>query len=329
MDRGEVRTVVEDSWRQLDAALADLDAAALAEPGVVGDWSVKDLVGHVAAWEQRALHLIAAWRGGAGRDGIEDVAVEDYNAAEAERRHAWSLAQVQAEAAETRAQLRQALEALTDEDWVAPLRVGEQEAQVGTWVGNVLGGALPGSHADEHAGQIWSWRVARARRCAGALADLAAGRSTLLEALAGLREEDFTRPDVDGGWSVCAILAHLAAWDRQVVLALDAWLEGGTPPVVSDIDGLQCPGCSGGWRHVPSSGTAGAGPRPRGLASGRGTGRGARRRTGRPGGRAPHDNQPDGREHRQPRTRPRGGHPGLAGTSVRHGRAGHQGVLSS
>jgi len=239
MHKDEVKAVVADSWRQVDAAVAGLDEAALDEPGVVGAWSVKDLVGHVAAWEQRALCLITVGRSGAAPAETEEVAVDAYNAAEAARR-SWSPVQVQTEAAGTRAQLRSALESLTDEDWALPLRVGTRTAPLGEWVGNALGGTLPGAHASEHAPEIWSWRAARERRRAEALATLVAGRRDLLHTLEGLSDADLTRVGVSGAWSVRDILAHIAAWDRQVVLALEAWLAGTTPPrAVPDIAGFN------------------------------------------------------------------------------------------
>lgn len=240
MHKDAVLAVVEDSWRQVDAAVAGLDEAALVEPGVVGAWSVTDLVGHVAAWEQRALSLNPCGCSGAAPAGVEEVAVDAYNATEAARRRSWSPVQVQTDAAATRAQLRSALESLRDEDWAALLCMGVRTAPLGEWVGTALGGALPGAHASEHAGQIWSWRAARERRRADALATLVAGRRDLLHALEGLSDADLTRAGVDGAWSVRDILAHIAAWDRQVALALEAWLDGTTPPhAVPDVAGFN------------------------------------------------------------------------------------------
>ena len=49
-------------------ALADVDADLVTVPGVVGDWSVRDLVLHVAAWDAHgadALALAASGRGSA------------------------------------------------------------------------------------------------------------------------------------------------------------------------------------------------------------------------------------------------------------------------
>jgi hypothetical protein len=48
------------------AALADVDAELVTVPGVMGDWSVRDLVVHVAAWAEhgsRAVALAAEGRG--------------------------------------------------------------------------------------------------------------------------------------------------------------------------------------------------------------------------------------------------------------------------
>lgn len=51
MTRDELIASTEESWQRLDAAVAGLDDAALVEPDVVGPWSVKDLLGHVTAWD--------------------------------------------------------------------------------------------------------------------------------------------------------------------------------------------------------------------------------------------------------------------------------------
>lgn len=40
---------------QLEAVLAPLAPARMELPGVVGEWSVKDVLAHLAEWEQRAL----------------------------------------------------------------------------------------------------------------------------------------------------------------------------------------------------------------------------------------------------------------------------------
>ena len=66
--------VADDLLHELDEArdtfldvLADVDVELVTVPGVMGDWSVRDLVVHVAAWAEHgtaALELAAAGRGG-------------------------------------------------------------------------------------------------------------------------------------------------------------------------------------------------------------------------------------------------------------------------
>ena len=57
---------LEASRASFHAALADVDVALVTVPGVVGDWSVRDLVVHVAAWAEHAaaaLDLAGSGRG--------------------------------------------------------------------------------------------------------------------------------------------------------------------------------------------------------------------------------------------------------------------------
>ncbi len=162
MERLALLDVVEDTWHQLDAALAGLDEAAMLEPGVVEGWSIKDLLGHVAAWEQMALRHVDQWRRGGTPGGTGDFSVDAYNAAESARRRDWPLAQVRAEAAETRERLRTTLQSMADDEWHAVTGEGERRQTLGDWVGGALGGAAgPGTHAADHAQHIQAWRGTR------------------------------------------------------------------------------------------------------------------------------------------------------------------------
>jgi len=42
----------------LQDAIAGLTDEQLTTPGVTGHWSVRDLMAHVAAWEEEALHAL-------------------------------------------------------------------------------------------------------------------------------------------------------------------------------------------------------------------------------------------------------------------------------
>jgi hypothetical protein len=61
-----------------------------------------------------------------------------------------------------------------------------------------------------------------------------AGSRRRLEALVrGLSEEDLAR-STDYGWTVAALLAHLAFWDQRMIVILRRWLDEGFDP--SPID---------------------------------------------------------------------------------------------
>lgn len=44
----------------LEATLSEVDVEQMEQPGVEGDWSVKDVVAHIVAWEQRMVGWVAA-----------------------------------------------------------------------------------------------------------------------------------------------------------------------------------------------------------------------------------------------------------------------------
>src|SRR5215471_11863533 len=60
-----VLRTLDAAWAALQESHAGLPDAALLEPGVVGDWSVRDVLAHVHAWQQEALrHLPVIAAGG-------------------------------------------------------------------------------------------------------------------------------------------------------------------------------------------------------------------------------------------------------------------------
>jgi DinB superfamily len=161
VNRQQFLATVENAWQALDDAIAGLDESALAEPGVVGAWSVIAVLGHVTAWEQQALRHIEQWQGGEPLSLVSGPAVNGYNTVEAARRRGWSLSQVRAEQRATRQRLRAAVEALSDDDWTTILTAGDGRMSLGDVIAGDLAGDNPGDHATEHARQILAWRTAR------------------------------------------------------------------------------------------------------------------------------------------------------------------------
>jgi hypothetical protein len=49
---------IDEAWRKLFAALDDIPEDRLSEPGVIGEWSLKDLFGHLSFWDENALREV-------------------------------------------------------------------------------------------------------------------------------------------------------------------------------------------------------------------------------------------------------------------------------
>lgn len=163
MTTQEMIAIVDASWRDLDASTAGLNDAALLEHGVVAAWSIKDVLGHVTAWELLALQYLECGRRGEPPPESEWDSTDAYNAHEADQRASWTLAQVREEAAGIRRRLRAMLETITADEWAFGVTIGNRERPLGEWVGGALNGAEgPGTHAAEHAAQIRAWRACRA-----------------------------------------------------------------------------------------------------------------------------------------------------------------------
>jgi hypothetical protein len=118
-----------------------------------GDWSAKDLVGHIATWERLALDAVEDRR--ANRPLRTDQvaanleAVDRLNAAEIERKRPWPLGRVLSDAESTHAELLSVIAALTDEEWAVPADGGKRA--LGDVLGRLLGAPRrPFAHVEAH-----------------------------------------------------------------------------------------------------------------------------------------------------------------------------------
>ena len=51
---------LENAWQQFKESYQGLSEAQISQPGVIGEWSVKDIIGHVTTWEEEALKALSA-----------------------------------------------------------------------------------------------------------------------------------------------------------------------------------------------------------------------------------------------------------------------------
>ena len=150
MIKDQIRAAVDDSWRSFRQALEPLTSADMEVPGACGDWSVKDVLAHIAARESRAT--AALLKGVSAADPEEpDV----FDQADSLRREAMSVAEMSTHLDATHRALREAIASLPEELFTSGSQIRRQLDE-----GTVL-------HYDEHADGIRVWyalyRRARAR----------------------------------------------------------------------------------------------------------------------------------------------------------------------
>jgi hypothetical protein len=156
MDKRELIAMIEAGREQLNATLARVPAERMTEPGVSGDWSVKDILAHLAVWSSRAITaLFQAEHGGKlqvpqyNAPDWADVNAQDY-ATQKDR----PLERVLADFHGAHAQLIKRLQAWPDEMALFdaarfPILKG---VSLGAWV---LSNS--GEHDSEHRAQIEAW----------------------------------------------------------------------------------------------------------------------------------------------------------------------------
>ena len=107
MDRRQLLRRLDTAWRAFEESYAGLSDAQLRQPGVTGDWSVRDILAHVSTWEEEALiHLPLILEGGTPpRYSVTYGGIDAFNARMTEQKAGLSLAAVRRQLDETHRRL--------------------------------------------------------------------------------------------------------------------------------------------------------------------------------------------------------------------------------
>src|SRR5260370_8715849 len=80
MKKHQVFQKLEQAWTELKESYAGLSDVQLMEPGVMDEWSVKDILAHVTTWEEEALkYLPLILSGGRPPRHIQSGAIYAFN----------------------------------------------------------------------------------------------------------------------------------------------------------------------------------------------------------------------------------------------------------
>ena len=69
--KAQIRDEIAAAYRPLEAQVAALSEAQMTQPGVMGEWTVKDVLAHVAWWERHLLRTLRA-----GHDELDEMVTE-------------------------------------------------------------------------------------------------------------------------------------------------------------------------------------------------------------------------------------------------------------
>jgi DinB superfamily len=142
------------AWLAFQDSYRGLSPAQMAKPGVVGTWSVSDLIGHVTTWEEEALrHLPTVLEGGRPpRYSVTHGGIAEFNRLMTERKARFSLAELLRQQERVHRRLVALVEQVPDDQLASNTRF-RRRLRLDTY------GHYPG-----HAAAIRRWRDRRARK---------------------------------------------------------------------------------------------------------------------------------------------------------------------
>jgi len=218
--------------------ILDLDERTLTERTVHGDWTVKDILAHIAAWdrwEDRTMRCMAAG------ETPDLAAVQDFDASNASLVAEWrdrTLDEVLTELRAAGADWVGWLESLPKEEFFR-----SRSYEGWDWTFSAVPLRVQWKHDAHHAKRIADWRKARGSRgdtgCkAVLLAALAAAREELLAAVALVPIDERASRPVCGIWTLKDVLGHIADWELFGAEGLRQMAAGQAPQVehIQDID---------------------------------------------------------------------------------------------
>ena len=154
MNRDDLNLELRTGRDRLDAILAEVDASRAEDVVLHGDWSVKDLLGHLAFWELRVqdiFHTLVDGKvpesvsGQAGVDAINHLAYEKY--------HPRPFAEVRQLEGEAYHSLLKMVAGMSDAELFDPAHFPWTRGQpFSDWIlGNAAG------HYEEHLPELMDW----------------------------------------------------------------------------------------------------------------------------------------------------------------------------
>ena len=118
MKKDQVLKRLEKAWATFQESYAGLSDPQLMEPGVMGEWSVKDILVHVTTWEEEALkYLPLILTGGRPPRYIQFGGIDGFNAQMAEQKRDLALPEALRQLEDTHRRLLDYLHSVPEEQF--------------------------------------------------------------------------------------------------------------------------------------------------------------------------------------------------------------------
>jgi hypothetical protein len=161
MTKKEILDAMNDSRAKLLKSVDGLSPSAMQEPGVVGEWSVRDTLAHITRWEAELVRLLFQLKQGQTPDfpTLTEPDFDKTNARFQKESLGRPLDLILADFQTVRKQTQRRLDEYTDQEISEPgvYPVLKGNALLGYIVGNTY------EHEVEHTVQILDWRAEKER----------------------------------------------------------------------------------------------------------------------------------------------------------------------
>jgi len=227
VNKTELLDLIQAEGKRFDMALADWKPAEAIQPDAVGEWSVKDLLVHVAGWEGWLVDLLRLVAQGETPDfptfALTGDDIQRFNERVVAERRDDTWEQVLAAHHQAVEGILQALEVLPENTLMDPRHLA--------WTAGsplaAMVAACTYRHYREHLEHLAKEdsKLNKARL----LAEIREGNALLEATLADLDEAQATQPGVVGDWSAKDTVAHILGWDQELARWLQIFARGETP----------------------------------------------------------------------------------------------------
>ena len=147
MEKQRLLKQLEKAWTAIEESYAGLSDSQLTEPGVMDNWSVKDILAHVTTWEEEAMkYLPLILTGGKPPRYSQYGGIDAFNAQMAEQKRGLALSEVQRQLDETHRRLLDYIRSVPKEHFARETRF-RHRLRLDTY-----------SHYPKHAKAIRQWR---------------------------------------------------------------------------------------------------------------------------------------------------------------------------